>query len=58
MRVRSRPIRVASVRLPAARSVAMSRRLLRTRIAVARKPIAHDISKVIGSGVMRAVSTK
>src|SRR4029077_13408648 len=40
-RVCSRPMRVASVRLPAAASVSMSRRVLRTRCAVARKPIPH-----------------
>ena len=37
-RVRSRPSRTASVRLPARRSVSMSRMLLTTRIAVESSP--------------------
>src|SRR4029077_12901821 len=40
-RVRARPISVASVRLPAAASVSMSRRLFMTGIAVARHPMAQ-----------------
>ena len=40
--LRSRPMRTASVRLPARRSVSMSRTLLTTRIAVARQPTAIE----------------
>src|SRR4029077_4900657 len=54
-RVRCRPMSVASVRLPAAVSVSMSRRLFSTRIALARKPIEQP--KRIASGVMRSDST-
>ena len=40
-RVRSRPRRTASVRLPARRSVSRSRTLLTTRIALASRPTGH-----------------
>ena len=54
-RVRCRPMSVASVRLPAAASLSMSRRLFSTRIALARKPIEHP--KRIARGVIRSDST-
>src|SRR5216683_469288 len=54
-RVRCRPMSVASVRLPAAASVSMSRRLFSTRIALARNPIEHP--NRIASGVIRSDST-
>ena len=41
VRVRSRPSRTASVRLPARRSVSRSRTLLTTRIALASRPDRH-----------------
>ena len=51
-RVRARPKRVASVRLPAAASVSMSRRLLSSRMASASRPqpaAAHQAAGVIRS---------